>query len=301
MFKTLEGQARYFAAYNETLALWPVPLEPFDVPTRFGQTHVNASGPADAPPLVLLHALAISSTMWYLNVEALSRTYRVYALDTISDKGKSVCIRPILTPLDFVDWLNDVFDALQLERAHVAGLSFGGFLALNLALATPERVTKLILLAPAACLLPIRWQFYFRLAAAILLPVLSAKLKQELLLGMPIVNGMLVMKQFLTPTDFRFDYNKFYIPPVYRDDVLRQLKTPTLLLLGEREVICDPRVALKRAVKLIPQLETGLIPNAGHVLNLDQPERVNRHILEFLQKETPVHFSRDRAAEISSG
>ncbi len=49
MFKTPEGQARYFAAYDATLALWPVPVTSLEVPTRHGITHVNACGPEDAP------------------------------------------------------------------------------------------------------------------------------------------------------------------------------------------------------------------------------------------------------------
>lgn len=285
MFKTPEGQARYLAAYDATLALWPVPVESVDVPTRFGNTHVNTCGPEGAPPLLLLHAFAMSSTMWYSNVAELSHSFRVYALDTIGDKGKSVSTRPILTPLDFVTWLSDVFDELRLEQAHVAGLSFGGFLALNLALSAPERVTKLVLLAPAASLLPIRPQFYFRLAAAILLPVLSFKFKQALSLGVPSPNAALALKQFLTPTDFRFDYNKVFIPPVFTDNALQQIKAPTLLLLGEREVIYDPKAALKRAANLIPNIETRFIPGAGHALNFDQPEMVNMCILEFLNKE----------------
>ena len=284
MFKTPEGQARYLAAYDATLALWPVPVESVDVPTRFGNTHVNACGPEGAPPLLLLHAFAISSTMWYPNVAELSRSYRIYALDTIGDKGKSVSARPILTPLDFVTWLSDVFDELRLEEAHVAGLSFGGFLALNLALSAPERVTRLVLLAPV-CLLPIRPQFYFRLAAAILLPFLSFKFKQELSLGLASTHAAPALKQFLTPKDFRFDYNKVFIPPVYTDNALQQIKAPTLLLLGEREVIYDPKAALKRAANLIPNIETRLITGAGHALNFDQPEMVNMCILEFLNKE----------------
>ena len=52
MFKTPEGQAQYLAAYDATLALWPVPVESFDVSTRFGDTHINACGPKSAPPLI---------------------------------------------------------------------------------------------------------------------------------------------------------------------------------------------------------------------------------------------------------
>ncbi len=89
MFKSPKGQALYLAAYNATLSLWPIPVESFDLPTRFGTTHVNACGPAGAPPVLLLHAVAMSSTMWYPNVANLSRSYRLYALDTIGDAGKS--------------------------------------------------------------------------------------------------------------------------------------------------------------------------------------------------------------------
>jgi len=146
MFKTPEGQARYFAAYDATLALWPVPVTPLSVPTRFGDTHVNACGPEGAPPLVLLHGAAISSTMWYPNVAALSRAYRVYAPDIIGEMGKSVRTHPLAQPADFTAWLSELFDGLRLDQAHVAGVSLGGYLALQLAHSVPERVMKLVLL-----------------------------------------------------------------------------------------------------------------------------------------------------------
>src|SRR5689334_10674415 len=137
MFRTPEGQARYFAAYDATLALWPVSLKSFDVPTCFGITHVHTCGPEGAPPLLLLPGQAISSTMWYPNIEALSQAHRVYALDILGDMGKSVSTRPFKQPTDFADWLNDLFDELRLAPAYVVGLSYGGFIALRLALSTP--------------------------------------------------------------------------------------------------------------------------------------------------------------------
>jgi len=280
MFRTPQGQARYFAAYDATMALWPVPVESFDVPTRCGPTHLHVCGAKDAPPLVLFHGAAISSTMWYPNVGALSQTYRVYAVDTIGEMGKSVSTRPMIKPADFVDWLSDVFDELRLERAHVAGLSAGGFLALQLALSAPARVMKLILLSPAN-LLSIRPQFYFRLAALVL-PFLSPQVKQEIALGAYSPAIVPVIKQMLTPTDFRY---QMVLPPVCTDEELRQVKTPTLLLLGEREVIYAPQTALARARRFIPQLEAEILPQAGHALNFDQPEIINQRILEFLNKE----------------
>src|SRR5437870_4122392 len=176
MFKTPQGQARYLAAYDATLALWPVAVESFPVPTRFGTTHVNACGPRTAHPVVLLHAFSISGTMWYQNVADLSRSYRVYALDTIGDAGKSVCTRSLRTRADVVAWLGDVFSQLEVESAHVVGISYGGFLALTLATLTPARVKGLALLAPAGSLLPFAARFYLRVIVGGLLPFRFARL-----------------------------------------------------------------------------------------------------------------------------
>lgn len=281
MFKTPEGQARYFAAYDATLALWPTAVEPIDLPTRFGPTHVNACGPEDAAPLVLLPGAAISSTMWYPNAGALSQAYRVYALDIIGEMGKSISTQPMTKPSDFSDWLIDVFDGLRLERAHVAGISLGGYLALKLAHSAPERVAKLVLLSPAT-LLAIGPQFYLRVAAAILVPFLSSQTRQTLFLGTASTNAAPAIKQLMTPTDFRY---KMSFPKVNTDDELRQIRASTLLLLGEHEVIYNPRTALRRAMSLIPRLEAEIISGAGHAVNLDQPERVNQRILAFLGRD----------------
>jgi len=286
MFKTPQGQARYFAAYDATLALWPVRIESFDVPTRFGLTHVNACGPEDAPqnapPLLLLPGQAISSTMWYPNVRALSQTYRVYAPDILGDMGKSVQSRPFKQPTDFADWLNDLLDELHIEQAHVAGLSYGGFIALRLALSSPERVNKLVLMAPAS-LLSLRASLFLRMAV-MLLPafVLSLESKYKILSGVDAPNAIPAIKQMMTTTDFRYS---MYLPPTFTDEQLRQLKTPTLLLLGDHEVVYNYKAALNRAKTLIPHLETALIPGAGHALNFDQPEMVNQRILAFLKTD----------------
>lgn len=222
--------------------------------------------------------------MWYPNVAGLGRCYRLYALDTIGDHGRSVCTRSLLNRSDFVDWLSDVFKELRLEKAHVAGMSYGGFLALNLALEAPERVTKLVLLAPAASFLPVVAQLYIRAMAARLLPVRPLTLSlMRWVFATPIVDRAPIIEQFVMSKHHRGDVKVY--PPVYTDDELRRVKAPTLLLLGEREVIYDPRAALRRAANLIPNIEAAIIPGAGHALTLDQPEIVNVRMLEFLKKE----------------
>ena len=66
------------------------------------------------------------------------------------------------------------------------------------------------------------------------------------------------------------------------DEDLKKLKTPTLLLLGDHEILYEADQAIKRAEELVGNIQTAIIPNAGHMVNWEQTELVNSHILDFL-------------------
>ena len=57
VFRTPESKAGFYAAYEAMLKRWPVPYEELYIPTRFGETHVIASGSQGAPALVLFHSI----------------------------------------------------------------------------------------------------------------------------------------------------------------------------------------------------------------------------------------------------
>jgi pimeloyl-ACP methyl ester carboxylesterase len=61
------------------------------------------------------------------------------------------------------------------------------------------------------------------------------------------------------------------------------LAAPTLVLVGEREVVFDPRRVLERARRLIPDVSAEMLPDAGHDMTFDHPEGVNERVLRFLQ------------------
>ena len=170
LFKTPEGEIQYFTAYDRVLAYWPVPFDAVEVTTRFGATHVIVSGPQDALPLVLLHGNFASATMWQPNITDLSSQRRVYVVDIIGNLGKSRVIYQPRTRLDYAEWLVEVFCQLTLNQAAVAGLSYGGFLALNLALYAPRHVTHLILLSPDLPLAPLTFTGLVYGAAMMLMP-----------------------------------------------------------------------------------------------------------------------------------
>ena len=82
-------------------------VESADLSSPFGTTHVNICGPRDGEPLVLLHGGGSTSTVWFANAGELSRTHRVYAVDTIGEAGRSVSDgRPVDSLAGFMEWLD---------------------------------------------------------------------------------------------------------------------------------------------------------------------------------------------------
>ena len=156
-------RAKFLAAYNAALKLWPVPYEELDIPTRFGKTHVVAAGPKDAPALVLLHGYMATSVMWAPNIADVSGDYRVYAIDVMGQPSKSVPDDPIRNATDYVAWLTATLDGLGLSRVSLVGMSFGGWIALRYAVAAPDRIQRLVLLSPGG-FLPMAKQFGLRVA-----------------------------------------------------------------------------------------------------------------------------------------
>jgi pimeloyl-ACP methyl ester carboxylesterase len=289
-FKSPEGEARYMAAYEASLRLWPVAYQAMDIPGRFGCTHLVVSGPPGASALVLLHGYFASLTMWAPNIAELSQDYRVYAVDVMGQPSRSIPDQPIRSRADFGEWLTTLFDALKIERAHLVGMSYGGWLTLNYAIGAPERVDRIVLLSPGGGFLPLVKQFFLRTMPLMFLPrrfvvnsFMSWLTYKENLHNAHTrpVYDCLVDQMYLGARYFRMQAG--VMPDVFSDDELRRLQAPTLLLIGQQEVIYDPAAALERARRLIPNFEGELVPRASHDMSFSQAQFVNARILEFLK------------------
>jgi pimeloyl-ACP methyl ester carboxylesterase len=151
IFGTEENRAELMAIYDEALRHWPVPFETFFVTTRYGKTHVIASGDPSSPPLVMTHPAAVGAFVWSSIIAPLSEKRRVYALDTIGDFGRSELADPDRSPKkgrDYSAWLDDVYEQLAITQADVVAGSMGGWIAMNHAIHAPDRVRRLVLLGP---------------------------------------------------------------------------------------------------------------------------------------------------------
>jgi pimeloyl-ACP methyl ester carboxylesterase len=285
-FKTPQGEAAFLAAYDAAMKFWPVPYEELDVPGRFGTTHVIVSGPRDARPLVLLHGYDATSVMWAPNIQDLAREYRVYAIDVMGQPGKSIPTEPVRSAEDYAAWLGETLDGLHLTRVCLGGMSYGAWLALNFALAAPARVQKLVLLSPGGGFAPIATQFGLRGMLMMRFPTRTMVNWFMRWLGIvgpearPLLElTYLGLKHFRVPAE-----TMRVMPIVFPEDRLRAMRVPTLLLIGEREVIWNPAAALARARALFPDLEGELVPDSSHDMCFRQRRLVDARVLAFLNK-----------------
>jgi pimeloyl-ACP methyl ester carboxylesterase len=285
-FRSPRARDDFIAKYDAVVADWPVEYEERDLKTDFGTTHVIVSGPESAPPLVLLHGAGATALMWRPVIEALSATYRCYCVDTIIEGNKSIATRRSLGKTKLVVWLRQVLAALDVEQVRVVGLSYGGWLAANLAVQSPEIVNRLVLLCPAATLAPITLAFYRG--------VLSANLRRsperarrfiQWMSSTPNVETDPTADLILTAVLSGKSMPTGLTPPtVLSDDTLRRITVPTTVLIGDREVIYrgGPHAALARAKRLIPDVQTHLMPDANHMLTVDCPDELAAAMLRAL-------------------
>jgi pimeloyl-ACP methyl ester carboxylesterase len=280
IFTTPEGRVKYMAAYEAMFALWKVPHDSIEVKTGYGSTHINVSGPEDGYPLVLLHAAGLSSTVWFANIAELSANHRVYAVDVIGDAGKSVVDRLMKRRTDYAKWLREVFDGLNIERGYLLGHSYGGWLTLNMALAYPDRLRKIVLLAPAASFRPLGFitKLILYLGELKIHPPTRSMLKAAAAKGTVLEETFIHLMEEVT----RYCSPATIYPTVYTDQELKQIDLPALLLIGAGEKIYNPQKAIDRAQRWMLDLTAEIIPNAGHLLIMDQPEIINARILNFL-------------------
>ena len=281
IFSTPEDRAKYLAAYETMFTLWKVAHDSFDVQTRYGCTHINACGPKGGQPLVLLHGAGLSSTAWFANIAGLSADHRVYAVDVIGDAGKSIAERLMEKRIDYADWLKDIFDGLNIEKGYLLGHSYGGWLTMNMALAYPDRLKAIVLLAPSASIYPMNFltKLGLHLAAVkFFRPSARSTFKMIAPKGVVFEETFINFMEMVT----KYCVSAIMFPTVYTDEELRRIKLPALLLIGSEEKIYNPKKAIDRAQRLMPTLRAECIPNVGHTLNIEKPDVVYARILSFL-------------------
>lgn len=277
-------QKAYFEAYDATLAIWDLPVKELYIPTTFGTAHVVVSGLGNKEPLVLLHGMNASSTMWYPNIKALSKDYEVFAIDFILEPGKSYITKDIESTDQIAAWYHEIFKKLKLDNFHLVGASRGGWLAVNLALHNQEKIKSMTLLSPAQTFIWIRPSTDLLRNIIYALSSKEKQMRESLATLSSNVSNIdkTYLKQYYIATE-KDSINKFVLDMVpYSKREFQALKMPVLVLIGDDDMINNDKT-VRMARKIIPNGQGETIKQAGHFLSVDQADIVNTKILDFLK------------------
>lgn len=290
-FVSEEAKEKYTEIYHKTEEeYWPAPFSRVYVETPFGPTYVRVSGKEGAPAMVLLPCITAPSLSWSPNVRVWGKYFRIYAVDMINDYGLSVDRRHPLTRHDLIVWLDSVAEQLKLRKFILVGMSYGGWLTAEYALAFREKLLAIVMIAPGATILPISRRFLFRVALTGLFPIWgSHRLFRWLFkdsLNHPPKYGI-SYDWFMERSDLRFrSFRRRFVVPlrVLKDAEWKKITVPSLFMAGENEKLYPARKALEEMKRKSPQTERVLIPGAGHDLTALQADLVNEKVLAFLEK-----------------
>jgi pimeloyl-ACP methyl ester carboxylesterase len=261
------------------------------VPAATGQTitGTTASGlyyevSGSGEPIVFIHAFSVDRRMWAPQVAEFENRYRVIRYD-LRGHGKSI---PPTEPYTGYDDLRGLLDTLGISKATLVGLSAGSELALNFAIAYPDRVARLIVAAPGLggyVLPPLPWFGPVFEAAAAGKPDSAAKLWA----ATPIMALHTNVEEAKTVTSLVMDNTKLWTyrrterpldPPAIGR--LAEITCPVLVIIGDQDLphirsIGDLLAEQVANAKLIT------IPGAGHIVNLDAPDQFNQALAVFLE------------------
>ena len=239
------------------------------------------------PPVVCIHGLGWDSSLWYPTMAQLAPRHRVIAADTRGHGDSDKPEGPYTIAHFAEDWAA-LLDRLEVRAATIVGLSQGGMIAQALALARPDLVSRLVLVATACGSHPdARANMEARIAAlASAGPEAAARVAADSIFSAP-------WRQ-QNPTELaRFLTWRCLAPAapltaamraVYDFDLsgaLPSLRVPTLVLTGEADTLIPPP-ASRQIAALVPGAVLRELPGVGHMIPVEAPREFHRHLHDFL-------------------
>lgn len=259
---------------------WRLPCLSSGNPLNVITEPFDCAGPTDAPTILLVHGSVVTRKMWLPQLRGLSDTYQVIAPDL---PGHGALADTPFTFSSAVQTLADVVRQQASGRALVAGLSLGGYVAMELARQCPELVAGLVL---SGCTLNFEGFLasYLKLASWLMrrgwLKLRKEQAELRVRRMFPPVLADVAEAQ-LQAGVFPDALGPSYAELAGRDftAVLGAYPGPSLILNGERD-----RPSRRGESKFLSAARQGraqTIPDAGHACNLDQPEKYNLALREF--------------------
>jgi pimeloyl-ACP methyl ester carboxylesterase len=263
------------------------------VDTPLARIHYLQRG--SGSPVVLLSPGAAPTTAWSTELDALATDHAVYVVDLPGQGETRLRDERFAFDLDgMTTALGQFLDALKLPQVALGGNSWSGGWGLAYAERNPDRVSKLLLLAPSG--LDERDVWTWEILKQPLVGEALAKLAASRGMVESAVRGMFVHQNLVTAQLI----DTMWVPGTYRDNVrsmyalergldwsvteraLPSTRQPTLVIWGEEDTVL-PVGQAARFGKLLPNATVRVLPGCGHALTVDCADQVTPLLSAFLK------------------
>jgi 3-oxoadipate enol-lactonase len=248
-------------------------------------SHLYYEVHGEGRPLVLIHGGNLDAGMWDADVPVLARSFRVITYD-VRPYGRS---GPATPDYAWHEDLRALLDHLRVERADLVGLSLGARLAINFALAYPSRVDRLVLAGPGVDGWPFAPDPHLRgLIGAVI--ARDAKKATALWLAHPYMAtamrdpGVATRLRGLAARNEHIwsqEIGPAVVPKPLALNRAAEIRAPTLILVGTLDVADIVQIA-DRLERDIRGARKVVLPEIGHLVNLEAPDRFRALVTDFL-------------------
>ena len=243
--------------------------------------------------VTFIHGAGGSSTIWFKQIKAFSCFFNLLLID-LRGHGKSKhhmldLTNSIYTFDAIAADIIEVLDHEKIKSSHFMGISLGTILIRTIAEKSPERVNSMIMGGAilkfnfksrllmrfgnaTKSILPYMW--LYKILAFIIMPKRNHKESRLLFIREA---KKLYQKEFIRW--FKLTSEVIPLLKVFRQ---KQIKVPTLYVMGEQDYMFLP--AVRKVVEQHQRSQLQIIPNCGHVVNVEHPQQFNQLCLHFLQR-----------------
>lgn len=248
--------------------------ERYEIETSLGKTHVWGlyTKEEHSDTLVIFPGARTTALIWDFDkgLDKLNHKMRIFMVETNGLPNLSNGSAPDIKSTDYGFWAGEVMDQLKIEKAFVAGASFGGLICMKLGIVNPEKIKAAFLLNPG-CLQPFSLTFknlYFNL-----LPIIKPTEKNVLKFLEKAVFSKPNHKLSEFSEKMLVDYEVFAISryrdktqkPYYMDKQLEEVNADTYLIVGDKDLLFPFQKSVENAKKHLKKLkEIKVFNNAGH-------------------------------------
>lgn len=258
---------------------------------RVGQIEFFYQEDGHCEPVFWIHGLGIDHRIWALQIPLFSRHFRCLAFDN-RDAGQSDRSPGSYTIQTIADDAIRLMDALAIDQAHIVGISMGGAVAQELAIAYPTRVKRLVLVSTYTS---------------------TDRRGTDILNSFALMRARFSREEYARATSpWVFTYEDYRIPGLaesvitrfledpyflpsdvyarqieaarshFTEDRLSQITAPTLIVAGDEDLMTPMRFS-RTLHERIPGAKLEVIRGGGHALVITHAEEFNRIVLSFLK------------------